>query len=416
MRILPRTRLVRAAILLAIALFQLGMTVRMGDRPSTEADSFGEGNILRAGEGYSVKGFRADYGLPDVLFGSQFPEDGSRASDPRESFVYTHYPPGPYWIVGLLTRALGPGRIRLYRLFVIAFGLLCVSRFGHKLVQNLGEGAGTTALVLCAAVPMFSLMMHSLEFHGTFAVLLLELALLLPLMSRPLRRAEIWALAGLGFVQGWVSFDWFFVVCLAPLPVGLLSPRDDRIRSSVLASLVLAVGCCSAFGLHFLQVVGYRGGWNPALADWTDAFRTRVGLPGDDPGLAHTLYVYVFSYAPHWRQLSYPLGIVTALAAFLLWSRRGSLELGRINRSLIWDVGNGGREKLALLAAGLSSLAWVALFRQHALHHAHFLPRHLFLFYFVAVLVIVSRTRESGASDAEPGLRARTLAMIEQGC
>ena len=51
------------------------------------------------------------------------------------------------------------------------------------------------------------------------------------------------------------------------------------------------------------------------------------------------------------------------------------------------------KKHLCLLSALLISLSWVLIMRDHAHHHGHFLPRHMFLVYFYTILVFFTYTQ-----------------------
>ena len=76
------------------------------------------------------------------------------------------------------------------------------------------------------------------------------------------------------------------------------------------------------------------------------------------------------------------------LVSTLLLVRRGRLG------GLTWTAPR--RAHLALAAAFLVSILWIVVMRNHALCHRHFLPRHLFLFYFFLVFVGLSALGSAG--------------------
>ena len=86
---------------------------------------------------------------------------------------------------------------------------------------DLGELRAAVMLIFLTAIPMFTNMMHGLSYQGySFALLVLELALSLRLVDeQPLPKRVLFAMAAIGFCQGWLGFDYAFVVAGAPLCV-----------------------------------------------------------------------------------------------------------------------------------------------------------------------------------------------------
>ena len=117
-------------------------SLRYSGQLSPIADPFSEANALRAGEGYAENGFFSNAGLPDLCYGDRFPGRGAwrveefplqfSMSSLKDDCIYTHYPPGPDLIAGLLTEICGVGNLGCFRLFpttIAIFSLTCLHGF-----------------------------------------------------------------------------------------------------------------------------------------------------------------------------------------------------------------------------------------------------------------------------------------------
>ena len=83
--------------------------------------------------------------------------------------------------------------------------------------------------------------------------------------------------------------------------------------------------------------------------------------------------------------------LVTAAALFLIGTKKGTLWCERFRRYRFkWDVTL--PNAMGLLAAIAISSLWIVLMRNHSAVHTAFLPRLYFLFYFCAVLMVLSST------------------------
>ena len=81
-------------------------------------------DVVRSAEHYARYGFPADVGLPHTSYGNRFPNDGwlSQSIYISHLEVYTHYPPLPNWIAGLLEVTIGFQHLWLWRIVPITCG------------------------------------------------------------------------------------------------------------------------------------------------------------------------------------------------------------------------------------------------------------------------------------------------------
>lgn len=65
-------------VLLLVALSQWNAVGAMGNRLSPTADPWTEADTLRAGEGHACYGYLENAGLPDLAYGHQFADIGTK--------------------------------------------------------------------------------------------------------------------------------------------------------------------------------------------------------------------------------------------------------------------------------------------------------------------------------------------------
>lgn len=400
--------LAHTLILAAVAVWQVMVILSLNNGPSEIADWFSESNAVRAGEGFADKGFLADAGLPDVCYGTTwnshgFPnvvrrgkrvEGGYQISTSLfpvspTHYIYTHYPPGPDWIVGALTVIFGKQRATLYRLFPWSIALLCAAFFARQLWKTMGPARSVAAMALLAAAPMFGNMIHGLHYQTyALSLFLVEIALILSILdAHKFPWTRLVALFGVAFVQGWLSFDYCFLVAFAPLPIFLMKPgflARDRLLRLGACVLLAGAGFALANALHVAQVILYYHDVGKAIADLRHSGSRRMGAASWS-GLFARYYNAFFHDRRFFFPMAFPVGGV-ALALLCFPLRWASVRLGswRISWGVPW------RYVSFLAAAFVVSSLWLLFMPQHASIHTHFLPRHYFLFYFALVFLVVN--------------------------
>jgi hypothetical protein len=387
---------------------QVDVAHELGDRLSRIADRYSEANTVRAVDGYRAEGLLSNAGLPDSAFGGRFPRAGHEPLAP-DGYVDTHYPPGPMWLAYGMASACGTERIACLRTLPIAVGAAALAAFALGLVASLGPARGALATLAVLPVPLVTNMMHGLHYQGyAFALLLVQMLLVLRFYERGSRswRRLGSACFALGFLQGWLSFDYFFLVALCPVPfAALLSDLGRSEQRRVLLGLVAcgAAGFALAHGLHFLQVVAFSGGLAAAASDLLGSALERfdpgrtpelrrmdLGSAQTDPLMVASFYLQVVAAHPNF--FGFRLGgLLLALLAcsFLLGGRSFPIHGARVRVAL-----GDARPRGAALALGTAvACLWIVSMRGHALAHQHFIPRHLFLAYFVGVYATLRSVR-----------------------
>ena len=392
-------------VVAALVAHQVEVAWSLGDGLSSRADPYSEADAVRSGEGYAALGFSAHHGLPDVLYGGRFPQIGNVTEPERQgqtTYVYTHYPPGPNWIVGGLTKLFGVGHLRSFRLAPLAVGALALTFYAWALARRLGATRGLLLLVLTALPRMTTQMMHGLHYQGyAQSLLLVQIGLLLLLPGASGRTGRIgWgALFMVGFAQGWLSFDSSVLVAFAALPLWLASAPAARTAARAHSRQWLWAWRCP----RRASPPPTRCTWCRSSSSWRN--RGRVGRvrrrsrASGQQGPARrrargslailreylTQHVVRGSYFGKWAYLWLAGAGLCVTVRALRWNTGSAAAAWRQWRPAVGR----GRRSLALLAALAVSAAWIMVMRNHAHYHPHFLPRHFFLLYFTGTLLLV---------------------------
>jgi hypothetical protein len=390
--------------------------LQLGSELSPVADPYSESNAIRGALGYLANGLSSHAGLPETTYGGVHPEIGDLRRHRGEKFVDTHYPPGAMWLTAAAMSICGPGLTPCLRALPITVGALGAFALAFALVVAFGPERGVAAALAAFALPLYSNMMLGLHYQGyALGLLSIQLAVLLLAFAsgRPLAARGLALIGGLGFVQGWLSFDYFFLVTLAPLPIAVLFTdlRQREQRRRLLAPVLAGgAGFALAHALHFLQVAAYHGGVAAAARDLFG-----VAIERADPTLSSgsgaaefaqhpwmISSVYLFVLAQRDRFLGFSLGNALLLVLGFLFALRGvGLALPGTGLRVATDPSS--RPAWAVVGGLLVSCAWISVMPGHAYTHQHFIPRHLFLLWLVMVLAVLRSLRLEARS---PGAQA----------
>lgn len=394
------------ALLLALtALLNVYFLLKCGSGLSP-IDAFSEADALRSADRYAAVGFRDSFGLPVVSYGSKYPDLGTTGPSGHISGdeVYHGYPPGPNWATGLLVIAFGPERLPAYRLVVVSIGLAAAGIFLHSLMRTLGAARGSFVYATCLAAPMFTNLTHNLHFHSyVLSLLLVQFSLLFGLLSKPGSPGwcSIVLSVLLGFLQGWFTFEYVFVVTFSAVPLALiLAGPESRVEWRKAGILVLACGSgfVLAHFLHFSQSVLYFGGLQGALDEYAFRARKTYGAAGRFPigtpvyrlwlgGLSDYALIYL-----RWTRLFSPASLALLLAMIgVVLLRRLTLQ-PRAGRAITLCFSVDPRWLAGVALALLVSLAWLFAKPYHAVNHAVMTARHLFILYLCCTVLVARST------------------------
>jgi hypothetical protein len=437
----------RASIVLFLLLCSVGSIVSVcqvsdwGNKLS-EVDPGSEANVLREVRNFLEGGLTKYYGLGNMTYPGMYPSDGitplsmAQVEDEVETGyvrehvltpdgVYTHYPPGPEYLAYAAARLLGPEPVSHLRLLPIAIGGAAMIFLGISVRRRFGPAVGWIVMIACALTPTVNNGFVGLHSQGyAFALLLCEIGLTIGLAPASL-------LFGiLGFIQGWLSFDYVFLVCLTPLAIEAALPRIDieyrsRWPLAWRRAILAGAGFTFAHIVHFTQVWAYWGDFHVAVNDFVAAARYRAGGTMSTGILSHikiadqllnNYYLgvhpfspYVFHLSDDWsfqwltfRFLGLSLGpwwllitVTLALRQFLSRSKSAaSLADNWLRVSLVGI---------------LTSSSWFMVMVNHGAAHQFYLYRHLFFAFFIALLfgaVTFCRWQAEPAAVYNEGVKA----------
>jgi hypothetical protein len=385
------------------------------DNELSLVDAYSEANALREVRHFLEDGLTQHYGLGTVYYPGMYPTIGFAVEPDVSRFgvsaegVYTHYPPGPEYLLYAAAKLLGREPVSQLRLLPITIGWAAMVFFGFAVRRRFGATVGWIVMAACMLTPTAVDGFIGLHSQGyAFALLLVEIGCAIG------AGATVAPFALLGFLQGWLTFDYVFLVTVTPIAIELAMPQIDpgyqrRWRLACTRSVLAGGGFAAAHALHFIQVSAYLGSFTAAWHDLGHAASYRAGadtLHGPFGYLTQALvnlrlYYYglhPFSFGPapadlgdipDWsmfRFLGLSLGpwwlLITA--GLMVWERL-SPQRPIATLRLHWHA--------VCLTGMVSTSLWFVVMVNHAAIHRHFLYRHLFLMFLFMVLFVACRVR-----------------------
>lgn len=367
-------------------------------------DAYSEANAIRGARNFVEHGFAATHGLPNVFYPGLYDGQGF-AGEPMGQIpgvtpegVYTHYPPGPEYLLTVAMMLTGSAAVSLWRLLPLTIGLFATLFLGFAVRRRIGRLGGWIAMAACLAVPSFYDAQTYLHYDGyAQALLLVEIAAIL------CGGTPAFVFAVLGFLQGWLSFDYAFLVVLTPPAVELCLTRlgtGDGYRSAFLRAFLVGFGFCAAHGLHFLQVCLHLGSLSAGLGDILGAAAHRSGALQIHGVVEYLLTVnaVVASYLIGTEPLRLS-GDDMTLFRFAGLSLGPWCLLVTATIACLPSLRPRLKDWLLVSAAGMAvSCFWYVTMVNHAIVHHHFLYRHMFFGFFIGVLFLAGLTRPGPGS------------------
>lgn len=408
----------RAALALFVLLCSLGTICSLArishlGNNLPDVDPFSEANTLREVRHFLEDGLTKNLGLGTVYYAGLYDGIGFvagtevAAPSVTEAGVYTHYPPGPEYLAYVMARLMGPEPVSRLRLLPVILGLAAMLSLGFAVRARFGATSAWVTMGACAITPCVTDGFIGLHAQGyAAALLMIEIALILRS-----GRAR-WPFLLLGFLQGWLSFDYVFLVIFSPLAMEAALRRIDcnhsvRWRLAWWRVALAAIGFAAAHGLHFLQVAAWWGSFAQARADLGGAAAHRAGA-GLFVAPADYFAVLIGVLKSYFHGL-HPLNLSLTLPepeTPVSWSmfRFLGLSLGpwwlvvtvllMIRDAMTPDTAHRGMRmdwhRVCLIGL-LTSSGWFIAMIGHAIEHGHFLYRHLFFAFFVMLLFVAVR-------------------------
>ena len=372
----------------------------------SEVDAYSESNAVREVRNFLDRGITADYGLGRPLYPGLYPEQGfasnatDRAASLTPSGVYTHYPPGPEYLLYAATLVFGPDSLVRLRLLPIALCGAATVFFGLALRRRFGSPVAWLVMLASASLPSFSDTNDFLHYDGyALALVLVEIGLVMG------ARAAFVPMALIGFAQGWLSFDYCFLITTIPLAYEIAIPKlspgtQPRLPVAFWRCVAIGTGFTLAHSLHLLQVWAFFGSLRDALADLGGAAVHRSGADTMPSMLVRGTLTVALAW--HYFVGQFPFGLLfsgpgEAVPTF----RFLGIELGAW-WLLLTVAAFSSRWLVVSLCGVVPSVLWFVVMYQHGFIHRMFIYRHLYFCFFLwALFVAVTLERQGKLGSAQ---------------
>ena len=326
-------------------------------------DEFSDANVLNAGQNFVKFGFIKCRFLP--MFEPQ-------ANEPQQ--LYTHYPPLPDIINGIVRIIFKTDSLYLFRCISLLFafgGLVFWYLFMKKLSgSNL---LGFLCTIFFMANPTFIFVMDSLHesSYSEFLRALILFAFMVYLNSRKNRKTLLFFLWILIVLESLVTFEYMIYLSLFFVLFKMMYKfTKNSISWKEIAVLLSAP--VFAFLVHFLQNVWYFGSFSSAYQDLR-AIATQRIIDSKDSAIA----LNFFNWARFAFLQNFSLVFIFDFFVLLLMFFCGRLLFNMINSEVI------RKRMVSSVYLGfifaICGISWYIFFPAHSIAHAQllFLSRHL---------------------------------------
>lgn len=393
-------------IVLGILLFflvkELIVVISLNGQPSHTADGYSEANTTRGAMYFADHGFSEYSGLGDLCYTDMFPDTGfaGEAMDRGEKctkYIYTHYPNGSEYLATPLIALFGPNMF-LVRLQPILFNFLVAVFFFTVLFTYFDPKKALVLSVILLFPPMFHNYWHGLHHQGyALSLTLLQLGTVFMFWSRKNFSKYIFyfVLFLLGFIHGWMTFDYAFIATFFSLPLFFFFKEEFKLSwwDVIWVTFWSGIGFSVAHGLHFLQVVGYYGSYQDAYNDLFKSAQFRFNNHGQESGKIERMkQLNPFSVAKDFLWRVAGRGKYTAVNLInYVWIVLGLKLVKRIDfnfKGMKFNFDIKKNDVFAVITAVFVASLWSLVMRQHAFIHG-FIARHYYLVYLFCTLVLV---------------------------
>jgi hypothetical protein len=328
-------------------------------------DEFSDANVLNAGENFVRLGFIECRFLPMFEPQSATPHD-----------LYTHYPPLPDIVNGLLRAVFRTDSLRFFRavsILVSLLGLVFWTLFVRRITSS--DLVAFLAALFYLSNPLFLFGFDSLH-ESSYSECLRSLVFYLTavFLGTPPGRHRVLigcALVAAVGVASLITFEYVVYLSLfvALFGLGVVAPAD---RISFKALLLIWLAPVAGFFLHVLQNVWYFGSVSAALEDLKNITVERMLFSKDAPGATITLGIWWREVLLRNIKLAFLFDVVV-LAAILVVAYLLFRALKDRTRREVASLSKG------FLVCFTCGITWYVLFPSHSWAHTYlfFLARHL---------------------------------------
>jgi hypothetical protein len=267
----------------------------------------------------------------------------------------------------------------------------------------------TVLMYFVAITPMTRNMIWTFHNHNySFSLFLILIGFLLYFFKKrkKFKTSTALILFILGFMQGWISYEYIFLTCLSPISFALLysqfNKKEDRKRL-FLTICFPAMGFLFATGLHFIQNSLYLGSIMEAYTDIFERLKTR-SLSDKPPGWTRKIdrislsLEYFFVYARSWFFFIINFPVFLSLCLVLIWFKDINITINKpINISLKWVSSR--HNYFAILTAFIASFSWIFTMYNSVANEGPHMARILYFFYFICILTILECIRSDNPTN-----------------
>lgn len=332
-----------------------------------------------------------------------------------------HYPSLPAWIAGFLIKSIGEEKIynnqlHYFRFFSVSVGIISLILFAYMMVSAFDIVKATIIIAAVSAAEMTSNLMGHLGLEGyTTPLFILQLGMFLYIFKKreKFKIKYCIILFLLGFLQGWLTYDLFFVVSFAGIPFALLyadADKGESIKRFFYALIFSLAGFGLAHVLHVIQFAVYYGSFKSAFDDLLNSaqYRSQGGPDhvygginkykmeagqGSDIGritlLKHYLNYWV-DFPEYFASFARPFKKFIMIIFFMTLFKDVRIKIKKPFQVLLkWT--SSYNASFALLTAFLISILWLIVMKQFSgvEELKTYVTRHFFLIYFVCIVIVV---------------------------
>ncbi len=367
---MTKARLALTLLVTAFVIKEADMIRAAGKAPLDHADGVSEVNSRSGALFYQEEGPFRTWGLPKY----QGYVYDTPVEEIKNSFIYTHYLPGPDYIQWFGYSLFGNTwegvqLTRFIPLLHILLSVLFLSLVCEKYIfKNWQWGTFWLAgfLFWVPAMTWWVLNLHGHAFSTSYLLTLMGLGILgAQNPSTRNRRLIYTATFVLGFLSMQMLMTAAFVTAAAPIAGAYLASTEHK---GWKLGFTAGLGLVFAFVLHFFQIAALFG----LDAAWKDQILTAI-----DRGVDHgppTRLMLIGQYSDHvWRFFRVgALSMVTS-GLFAIWLHRHT------PRSFIY----------ALFVAVFAGYGWIMVMKHHSVIHTHVNPRIFFVLYATWIIILV---------------------------
>jgi hypothetical protein len=394
-------------VLFLFLLKEFAVVIYLNGDVSFVADGYSEANTVRGAYYYAQEGFSKAAGLPDLCYSKLHDGSGFRGKNkgeckrnPDGSYIYTHYPPGSEYLATPLMKIFGP-KMFLLRTQPILFNFSVAIIFFSFIFTILPVGHAFIASLVLLFPPMFHNYWHGLHHQGyAFSLLLLQIVTLSYFWSHKSKKIFFYLLlAFLGFVQGWMTFDYAFLATFFTLPAFFYFRTKLQLKWSdwFITTFFSGLGFSAAHLIHFYQVVLYYGTFDEAFNDLFHSAKYRFdNLGKTNHKITSARDLNPFSVAKDFLWRVAGRGKYTAVNLInYVWIVLGLYFVKKIEfrvKNYKFEFSISKNDCYSLLSAVLVASLWSLVMRQHAYIHG-FIARHYYLVYLFCTLVLFKSSK-----------------------